>query len=105
MITVSRKTNKNGQQTICFQGHALFAPYGKDIVCAGVSSIFTTTVNAILKFDEKAISWQLKPEVILTIEKQSDITNKLIENMMDMLFDLEKSYPKNIKIREDEKDE
>ena len=29
------------------RGHALFAPYGKDIVCAAVSVLATTCVNAL----------------------------------------------------------
>ena len=50
MIKVIIKKN-----SITVDGHAMYDDYGKDIVCAGASSILITTVNAILKFDNEAL--------------------------------------------------
>ena len=39
---------KNGKLTgFTFDGHAGYAEYGKDIVCAGVSSLVLNTINSI----------------------------------------------------------
>ena len=63
------KVNYN-DKSIKVSGHANFNTYGNDIVCASVSSIIYTTINGILNIDSK----------------------------LDLLRDLEKQYPKNIKI-------
>ncbi len=105
MIKIHVIKNNNEITKIVFNGHALYDDYGKDIVCAGVSSIMTTTVNAILKYDETALKYSMKDNVTLNILKQDKIVNLLLENMLELFKDLENDYPKNITIREDEKDE
>ena len=98
MINVVRKKN-----IIEITGHANFDEYGKDIVCASVSSIVITTVNAILEIDRDAVIYKEEKD-ILTIEllKQDEIIIKLINNMINLLKELSNNYPKNIKVREDE---
>ena len=84
---------------IYFLGHAMYDDYGKDIVCSSVSSILITTVEGIASIDESAIDVkQEKDKVIVIINKHDNITNKLIQNMLNLLNELEKKYPKNIKI-------
>ena len=80
-------------------GHSLFDDYGKDIVCAGVSSVVTTTINAILTFDENYINYQnLKDKFEINIISHNEIVDNLINNMLDMLKNIEEDYPNNIKI-------
>lgn len=102
MITITITKEKEKIKKIILKGHAMYDDYGKDIVCAGVSSILTTTVNAILSFDENAISYEQKNDFILKIQKWDEITSKLILNMLHLFQELKESYPKNITIREDE---
>ena len=47
---ISIKENKD---EIVISGHANYEDYGKDIVCASISSIAITTVNAIVEFDKE----------------------------------------------------
>lgn len=97
MIKVNIKKNH-----IDINGHAMFADYGKDIVCAAVSSIVITSVNGILRLDEKAISYKLSDSGIsIDILKDSHETNLLIVNMISLLKELEEKYEKNIKIYEE----
>lgn len=96
MIKINLKEKNNKINEIRITGHALYDEYGKDIVCAAVSSIVITTINAILKIDEKAITYNENP-FIITVEKDDDITNKLIENMINLLKTLEHDYPKNVR--------
>ena len=92
------KVNKNGN-VIKITGHSGYDNAGKDIVCASVSSIVITTVNAILRFDDKALTYdQLKDDLEITINTHSSVTDTLINNMLELLKELEMNYKKNIKI-------
>ena len=96
MILVKVEKNK-----IEIKGHADYDDLGKDIVCASVSSIVTTTINGIISIDEDSIEYSEKEGYIsIKLLKDKDVVNKLIFNMIDLLKQLESSYPKNIKIKE-----
>lgn len=99
MLLVNIKKSNDIIEYVKFSGHANHDDYGKDIVCASASSIYITTVNAILSFDKNAISYNKENEVKNI--KKDDITNKLLNNMVNMLKELEESYKKNIKIVEE----
>ena len=43
---------------ITIKGHSGYKEEGSDIVCASVSSISITTVNALLSIDEDCISYE-----------------------------------------------
>ncbi len=82
-------------------GHSDYDTLGKDIVCSAVSSIMITTVNAISKFNKRAISYERSNDSsIIKIINKDDITMNLINNMMELLNDLSKQYPKNIIVKE-----
>ena len=98
MITITLKNEGKALKQIIFHGHAMY-DYGKDIVCAGVSTILTTTVNAILKFNDQAIELSQEKDIVLTVLIEDEVTSKLLENMVELLYELEESYPKNITIR------
>jgi len=84
---------------ISILGHANYDDYGKDIVCAAVSSTIITSVEAIAKFDINAITVIEKSDKLELIKNRHDeVTNKIIDNMLNLLHELEKKYPKNIKI-------
>ncbi len=83
---------------IIISGHANYEDKGKDIVCASVSSIVITTINAILNFD-KTIEYNEEFGYIkIKVLKHDEITNTLLLNMINMFKELEKNYKKNIKI-------
>ena len=94
MIKVEIENNK-----IEIKGHANYDDYGKDIVCASVSSIVITTINAIIEFDPESIYYEdLNNRILIEKLKDDDITNNLNNNMIELLEELEKSYKDNIKI-------
>ena len=87
------------KKNISILGHANYDEYGKDIVCASVSSVVLCSVEAISQFDINAIDIkQSKDKLDIIINKTDDITQKLINNMLNCLKELEKKYPKNIQI-------
>ena len=96
MIKVVKKEN-----IIEITGHSNYDTLGKDIVCSAVSSIVTTTINGIISIDEKAISYSYKNDkMTISNLKKDEITNKLLNNMLDLLKSLAKDYPKNIIVKE-----
>lgn len=53
MIKAVLSKNAEGvYNSICFEGHAGFDEFGKDIVCAAVSMLVINTVNSIEQFTE-----------------------------------------------------
>ena len=100
MIKVLIKKENNKINEIEFLGHALYDDSGKDIVCASVSSIVITTVNGILSIDDKALSYEERP-LIIKVNSYSKETVCLINNMISLLYELEKDYPKNITLKEE----
>jgi len=94
MIKVELKDN-----LITIKGHAGYDDKGKDIVCASVSSIVITTINAIVEINPEAIDYSdLDNEIIIRKIKEDDIVNKLLNNMILLLESLEKDYKEYIKI-------
>lgn len=83
-------------------GHADYAEFGKDIVCASVTSIVTTSVNAIMRLDRDAINYKSESGLIeINVKNHSDLVDTLLLNMTELLRDLEKKYSRNIKINEE----
>lgn len=101
MIKISIKKEGKMISSLEIKGHALYDDYGKDIVCASVSTMVITTVNATLRYDNKSLSYS-KDEgyVQIVMEKHSKVVDLLMENLISLLRELEKQYPKNIKINE-----
>ena len=96
MIKVLKKEN-----VIEITGHSNYDDLGKDIVCSAVSSIVTTTINGIISIDNVAISYNYKNDkMTITNLKKDEITDKLLNNMLDLLKSLAKDYPKNINVKE-----
>ena len=95
MIKVNKKDNII---TIC--GHANSADFGKDIVCASVSSVVYTTVNALKRYSSSSVDFEDNNIMTITILKEDEITKLLIDNMMDLLKSLAEDYPKNIIVKE-----
>lgn len=95
MIKISIKYEENKIKEVLIKGHALYDDYGKDIVCAAVSSIVITTVNAILSINKDSITFD--ESVVIKVIKDDEITGKLLINMINLLKELEHDYPNNIK--------
>lgn len=85
---------------ITIKGHSGYAKEGSDIVCASVSSIAITTVNALLSIDEDCIEYKENDGYLnIKINKHNEIIDKLIDNMVNLLKELENDYKKYIEIR------
>ena len=93
------KININKDE-ITIKGHSGYGIEGTDIVCASVSSICITTVNALLSIDEDCITYEENDGYLnIKINKHNEVIDKLINNMINLLKELEEQYKKNIEIR------
>ncbi len=99
MIKVNCVVSNGLIERLSIKGHADYDTLGKDIVCAAVSSIVTTTINNIIALEENTIKYDTKEgNVCITVLRNSDVTNKLLNVLIDMLKELATDYPQNIKI-------
>lgn len=92
MITV----RKEGEQ-ITISGHALYAPVGEDIVCAGVSALVQ---GFIASMDDLGASYVIKEDCkIMIIKIKSDTTDvKLLTRSFFIGLSLiEREYPDYIR--------
>lgn len=93
------KVDLSKDKLITVSGHSGYEERGKDIVCASVSSIVITTINAIIEIDSDAIDYSdLDNKIIIRVLKEDEIVNKLIKNMILLLEQLENDYKDYIKI-------
>ena len=95
MIKVVKKDN-----IITISGHANSGEYGKDIVCASVSSIIYTTINALKKIKESSLEVEDNSSMTIKVLAEDEIVKILIENMMELLKSIEEDYPKNLNVKE-----
>ena len=82
------------KDTIKISGHALYDEFGKDIVCAAVSSSVLTTINAILSINPSSIKVDEGNDLIISIVKKDDTVDILLNNMINMLKEIENDYKK-----------
>lgn len=101
MIKVKYK-KKNYITNIIIKGHANFDDYGKDIVCASVSSVVLNTINIILLINEDIISVnQVDGYINIIVLEFNELVDKILLNLIDELKELTDKYKKNIRVEED----
>jgi uncharacterized protein YsxB (DUF464 family) len=102
MIKVNVKRNDNKVYELVIKGHAGYDVHGKDIVCAAVSSMAITTINNIIALDESIDYEENSGLLIIRVKRDTEINNKLLDNLVRMLTELKNQYPKNIEIRNED---
>ena len=104
MIKVRVSKKNNIIDKIECIGHAGYADYGKDIVCASFSTMIITTINSIINIDEDAISYTDSNNLKIVNIKKDNITNSLLNTLVELMYELRDSYDKNIDIKEESHD-
>jgi hypothetical protein len=110
MIDVMIYHNSQGDYTgFQMRGHAGYADYGQDIVCAGVSALVINTINSIEKFTEDTFENAVEPDVVtftVTSRPVSASTKLLLQSLVLGLSGIEEEYgKKHIKLHLKEKQE
>ena len=101
MIKVILTKKDDNVNKVIINGHAGYDDFGKDIVCAAVSSTVITTINILLSLDNQSISYNDSRGLIIEVLKNDMTTKKIINVLISNLYELEKAYPKNIQIKEE----
>ena len=100
MIKVKVTKDSDMIKSVSISGHAMYADFGKDIVCSAASSIATTTINGILSFDKEGLSYEVsKDGLVIKNIKTDNITQTLLNNMISLLKELENDYPTNVEVK------
>ena len=103
MIKVNYTKENDYYKKIEVLGHALYDDLVKDIVFSAVSSITTTSVNAVIRLNEKTIKYMISSKgLVIDILEEDYVTNTLMDNMINLLKELETDYPKNISVNKEE---
>ena len=96
MISVVITKHNNEYIGFTLDGHAGYADFGKDIVCAAVSTLVINTINSIERFTDDAFSTEFHEErgFISTnfSETLSDKAKLLIDSMLLGLDEIQKQY-------------
>ncbi len=99
MITIDIKKKDDVVNFIRISGHAEYADEGYDIVCASVSCIAITTVNALISINEDCLVYTESDGLLeIGILKHDEVIDKLVNNMITLLTKLSEDYKENIKI-------
>ena len=95
--------NYNNNQIKSFKiiGHADYAEYGYDIVCSGITTAVFTSLGLIKKYlNESEYDYQELDGIIsLNFKETNQLVNDIIENLIEVLKNIERQYPKNLKIK------
>jgi len=102
MIKVNVKYENKHVYELVIKGHAGYDVHGKDIVCAAVSSMAITTVNNIIALDDSIDYEENSGLLIIRVKRDTEVNNKLLDNLVRMLTELKSQYPKNIEIRNED---
>jgi hypothetical protein len=112
MIDVDIYQDSKGEYTgFQMRGHAEYADYGKDIVCAGVSALVINTINSVEKFTTDTFENTVEPEdgsvtFLVTSYPVSSSTKLLLQSLVLGLSGIQAEYgEKHIKLAFKEKQE
>lgn len=89
---------KKGYQDLSVMGHAEQEEYGKDIVCASVSTAIIMTVNLLELFSKlDKVTYSLADGNFHICYQADKEVEKIIQNLEFTLDDLKTKYPNYIK--------
>lgn len=101
MISAEFRIEKNRYLAFAVSGHAMFASYGQDVVCASVSSAVQLTVNGvteILKISARVTVSESEISMELPQGCESEAANAFMCALCLQLQLLAEDYPKNLKL-------
>ena len=98
MIKVKYSLKSNHYVSLNIKGHAEFGDNGKDLVCAGASSIMFGLMNALDELNKKIVIEELDNEINIVNDSKNSKADDYIELAIYQLKTLEESYKRFIKV-------
>lgn len=103
MIKIVSKKKNGLTYKLEVYGHAEFDEYGKDIVCAAVSSATSMTVNGLCEILKSDLETETKSGILkVYIKRPDDESEKFLKAYMLQMRNINSEFPKNIKVTEEE---
>lgn len=96
MITARFKKRNNQIYWYQVTGHAGFANFGTDIVCAGISALYISVTNTLLSFGRT-----FERDDGYFILDATDADNACLKVIYDGIKDIAEQYPDNVEIVEE----
>lgn len=98
MISAVYEVKDGNYVSLNVSGHAEYGEYGKDLVCASVSSIMFGFMNALDALDEKIEIEQLENEIVIKNHTNLAVVDDYFELVIMQLKTIEESYGDFIKV-------
>ena len=98
MIRAVYEVKDGNYVSLNVSGHAEYGEYGKDLVCASVSSIMFGFMNALDALDERIEIEQLENEILIINHTNLEVVIDYFELVIMQLKTIEESYGDFIKV-------
>ncbi|MBQ1567091.1 MAG: ribosomal-processing cysteine protease Prp [Erysipelotrichaceae bacterium] len=98
MIRAVYEVKDGNYVSLNVSGHAEYGEYGKDLVCASVSSIMFGFMNALDALDEKIEIEQLENEIVIINHTNLEVVIDYFELVIMQLKTIEESYGNFIRV-------
>ncbi len=103
MIRVSVKTQNENIISVIVSGHAQYADSGKDVVCAGVSSVAVGLLNALDMLAQDSCNLELhENKVVISVKEIEDKSQMILKVGLIQLETIQTSYQNYIIIDKQE---
>lgn len=87
-------------ERIEISGHAGYAEYGKDIVCAGVTALTQTLIQSIENLTDDKIEYRISPgKVEVEYRNLSEKSKTLVDSFFIGICLITEEFPEYVKVR------
>lgn len=87
-------------ERIEISGHAGYAEYGKDIVCAGVTALTQTLIQSIENLTDDKIEYRISPgKVEVEYRNLSEKSKTLVDSFFVGICLIAEEFPEHVKVR------
>ncbi|MGI6608209.1 MAG: ribosomal-processing cysteine protease Prp [Erysipelotrichaceae bacterium] len=100
MVNVRIVRNNRLISSLQISGHANAAEYGKDLVCAGISSIAVGLANAIDILNKESCIVDVDENFVsISVVNNNEIIQTILKTGIIQLQTIEEQFPENIRIK------
>ena len=98
MIEVKISLSESRICKMKISGHALYAPHGEDLVCAGVSSISTGLLNALDILVPTSCKLVMKDYISIQVVEDSEVVQTILRTGLIQLETIAEQYGDYLKV-------
>lgn len=100
IVAVFHKDKEDKITSFKVEGHAGYAPSGRDVVCAAVSALVVGTINGLEVLTDATFDTSVSNGFTrVDIKEPTVYSNVLLNSMLLSLEGIQEEYPNNLKIK------